>query len=158
MRPSLRILLTIFFTMAGVSQAKHMDEDSIDKRTRPVGQVHIEGMPKVVESTQPVVEEVKTTVENTPEEPAQAVAVSTTTGRTGEELYNTFCIACHSTGLANAPKTGDAAAWGKLLEPGIDQLISSAKKGKNVMPPMGTCIDCSDEELKSAILFMSDAQ
>ena len=27
--------------------------------------------------------------------------------------YQTTCFACHSTGVANAPKTGDAAAWGR---------------------------------------------
>jgi cytochrome c5 len=37
---------------------------------------------------------------------------------------------------------------------GIDALVASAKKGKNAMPPMGTCMDCSDAELKAAIEFM----
>jgi cytochrome c5 len=74
--------------------------------------------------------------------------------RTGEELYNTKCMACHAAAVAGAPKTGDAAAWGPRVAMGIDALVASAKKGKNAMPPMGTCMDCSDAELKAAIEFM----
>ena len=119
------------------SQANHLAKDTIDKRTSPVGQVHIEGMTK----------EGEVEIATAPAEP-----------RTGEALYNIYCIACHSTGLANAPKTGDAEAWNKLLEIGIDNIVISAKTGKNVMPPMGNCADCTDDELKSAINFMSEAK
>ena len=119
------------------SQATHMAKETIDKRTSPVGQVHIEGM----------TQEGEVEVAAAPSEP-----------RTGEALYNTFCIACHSTGLANAAKTGDVEAWNKLLEIGMDDLVVSAKAGKNVMPPMGNCADCSDDELISAINFMSEAK
>ncbi|MEE2733664.1 MAG: c-type cytochrome [Pseudomonadota bacterium] len=71
--------------------------------------------------------------------------------------YNTFCMACHGTGAAGAPKSGDKAAWAARSEAagGIDGLVTSAKKGKNAMPPMGLCSDCSDDELKSIIEFMS---
>jgi len=133
-------------------QANHMDEDTIDQRTRPVGQVNIEGMPKTSEMAN---EEAVIAAEEVVE--VQVSATGTTTsasGRSGDALYNSFCIACHSIGLANAPKAGDSAAWDKLLEIGMDELVASAKKGKNVMPPMGTCADCSDDELKDAIEFM----
>ena len=138
MQGFIRILVIACISMATVSQAKHLDEDTIDERTRPVGQVNIEGMEKV----QIIAEE----------EPA--VVQVATDDRTGETIYNGLCVACHSIGLANAPKKGDSAAWEKLMVNGIDALVSSAKKGKNVMPPMGTCADCSDEELKNTILFM----
>jgi cytochrome c5 len=84
-----------------------------------------------------------------------APAEDAAAGRTGETVYNTFCVACHSIGLANAPKFGDSAAWDKLLEIGMDELVSSARKGKNVMPPSGTCADCSDDEIKNSIVYMS---
>ena len=69
--------------------------------------------------------------------------------------YNMYCIACHGTGAAGAPKAGDHAAWEPRLAVGMDALVESAKKGKNAMPPMGLCNDCSDAELKEIIEFMS---
>lgn len=69
--------------------------------------------------------------------------------------YNMFCIACHGTGAAGAPKAGDKAAWEPRLAVGIDGLVASAKQGKNAMPPMGLCSDCSDAELKEIIEFMT---
>jgi cytochrome c5 len=69
--------------------------------------------------------------------------------------YNMYCIACHGTGAAGAPKAGDKAAWEPRLSVGIDALVASAKKGKNAMPPMGLCNDCTDAEMKQIIEFMS---
>jgi len=69
--------------------------------------------------------------------------------------YNMYCMACHGTGAAGAPKTGDKAAWEPRLAAGIDAMVTSTKKGKNAMPPMGLCSDCSDAELKELIEFMS---
>lgn len=74
--------------------------------------------------------------------------------RAGEEIFNSKCMACHANGVAGAPKPGDAAAWGPRAEAGIDALLASAKAGKNAMPPMGTCMDCTDAELKAAIEYM----
>jgi len=71
--------------------------------------------------------------------------------------FNMYCMACHGTGAAGAPKVGDTAAWGPRLEAAgsVEALVESAKKGKNAMPPMGLCNDCSDAELKEIIEFMS---
>ncbi|MFZ5602603.1 MAG: c-type cytochrome [Pseudomonadota bacterium] len=69
--------------------------------------------------------------------------------------YNMYCVACHGTGAAGAPKVGDKAAWEPRLAVGIDGLVASAKKGKNAMPPMGLCNDCTDAEMKQIIEFMS---
>lgn len=74
--------------------------------------------------------------------------------RSGEEVYNSKCTACHTAAVAGAPKPGDATAWGPRVAQGIDALVASAKKGKNAMPPMGTCMDCSDAEMKAAIEYM----
>ncbi|WP_027853732.1 c-type cytochrome [Marinobacterium litorale] len=76
--------------------------------------------------------------------------------RTGEEIYNTKCSVCHAAGVAGAPVFGDAAAWAPRAEKGIDALLATAKSGINAMPPMGTCVDCSDAELKASIQYMID--
>lgn len=72
-----------------------------------------------------------------------------------EALYNQSCIACHASGAANAPKTGDVAAWKPRLEKGMDALLASAKKGINAMPPMGMCTTCSDDDMKALIEYMT---
>ncbi|NVK00103.1 MAG: cytochrome c5 family protein [Oceanospirillaceae bacterium] len=76
--------------------------------------------------------------------------------RDGATVYNTKCLACHMSGVAGAPKVGDAAAWAERMAPGMDAVLASAKKGKGAMPPMGTCMDCSDAELTAAIQYMVD--
>lgn len=76
--------------------------------------------------------------------------------RTGDALYAAACIACHGTGAAGAPKTGDAAAWAPRLKLGLDGLLKSAIAGKNAMPPKGGAADASDTELARAIVHMAN--
>ncbi|HFC53628.1 MAG TPA: cytochrome c5 family protein [Gammaproteobacteria bacterium] len=86
---------------------------------------------------------------------AAPVASAQTKGaRSGEEIFNTVCTACHSTGAAGAPKLGDKEAWAPRIATGVDAMLEVAIKGKNAMPPRGTCADCSDEELKKVIEYM----
>lgn len=76
--------------------------------------------------------------------------------RTGEQVYNQFCFACHTTGVGGAPKKGNAADWAPRLAKGNDAIWKSVISGLNAMPPKGTCMNCSDDELKGAIAFMSE--
>lgn len=86
---------------------------------------------------------------------AVAAAPAASAGpRSGDQIYNSACLACHSTGVAGAPKVGDKAAWGPRAKKGIDGLLKNAIHGLNAMPPKGTCADCSDDELKAAIEHM----
>jgi cytochrome c5 len=52
---------------------------------------------------------------------------------------------------------GDTAAWKARAdkEGGIDGILATAIAGINAMPPKGTCADCSDDELRDAIVKMS---
>ncbi len=70
-----------------------------------------------------------------------------------EELFNGVCAACHSTGVAGAPKLGDTAAWEPRYARGLDALFASATQGKGAMPPRGGS-SYSDDEIKSIIRFM----
>jgi len=74
--------------------------------------------------------------------------------RSGEEVYNSKCTACHATGAAGAPKTGVAEDWADRIAKGVDTLYTHAISGFNGMPPKGLCMDCSDDEVKAAVDFM----
>jgi cytochrome c5 len=74
----------------------------------------------------------------------------------GKEIYDTKCFTCHASGVAGAPKFGDKAAWEPRIATGIDAMLAVAIKGKGAMPPKGTCMDCSDEDLKASIQYMVD--
>lgn len=73
----------------------------------------------------------------------------------GADLYERVCIACHGTGVAGAPMPGDPAAWGPRLALGPDRLLQTAIAGKGAMPPRGSCGSCSDDELRTAIEYMT---
>ena len=87
---------------------------------------------------------------------AAAPAVAAGGSRSGDEVYNTKCAACHATGAAGAPKFG-TSEWADRGAKGIDALLANAISGINAMPPRGLCADCSDEELQGAIQHMIDS-
>jgi cytochrome c5 len=90
-----------------------------------------------------------------PEAPAAAAPAAVAGGaRSGQDVYQASCFACHGTGAAGAPKVGDAGAWGPRVAKGIDGLMNSALNGLNAMPPRGTCGNCSDDDLKAAVEYM----
>lgn len=83
-------------------------------------------------------------------------AAATKGAKTGEQLVTAICGACHNTGAAGAPKTGDNAAWAPRLGLGLDGLTKSAIAGKGAMPPRGGGADLTDEEIARAIVFMAN--
>ena len=84
----------------------------------------------------------------------KAVVKSDGKPRSGEAIYNTVCTACHATGVAGAPKTGDKAAWAPRIATGSAALLKSATEGKNAMPARGGAADLSDAELKAAVDYL----
>ena len=71
------------------------------------------------------------------------------------DKYNKSCAVCHESGAANAPKTGDAAAWEPRMAKGMDALVQSVQNGLNAMPPKGMCFECSDDDYKALINYMA---
>ena len=104
--------------------------DDIKARIQPVGSVHIAGA-------------------------APAGAAAASGPRSGQDIYNGACLACHSSGVLGAPKTQNADDWApRLAAKGKDGVWKSAIKGINAMPPMGACGDCSDDDILAAINYM----
>lgn len=85
---------------------------------------------------------------------AGAAAPAASAGRSGEEIFNTTCTACHSTGAAGAPIVGNSEQWKKHIAKGMDTLHKHAIEGFNAMPAKGTCMSCSDEEIMATVDYM----
>ncbi|WIH27179.1 c-type cytochrome [Photobacterium damselae] len=128
-RFSLFSALTILFTIGSVIAAD-MSNEAIEQRIKPVGSLYLEGDAPIVK-----------------------VAAAS---RGGEQVYNTYCSACHTSGVMNAPKKGDAADWKDRLAQGQEILAKHAIEGFNAMPAKGSCMDCSDEEIIAAINYMAE--
>ena len=75
--------------------------------------------------------------------------------RTGEQVFNAQCTACHTAGAAGAPKIGDADAWGPRIKTGYEALLTSALKGKGAMAAQGGG-DFEDIEIGRAVVFMAN--
>ena len=130
-------LLLGLFLAAGIQAADDpMQAESIEAQIAPVGTVKVAG---------------KSASDGEAEAAAEAGAGA---GRSGSDIYNNFCIACHGSGVAGAPKMGDKAAWAPRAGKGLDGLLETATNGLNAMPPKGTCADCSADELRGAIAYM----
>ncbi len=74
------------------------------------------------------------------------------------DSYNKSCAMCHASGAAGAPKTGSADDWAPRMKKGMDTLVASATNGLNAMPPKGMCFDCSADDFKALIEYMSVAK
>jgi cytochrome c5 len=85
-------------------------------------------------------------------QPTQTAAATATV----PALYTQTCAACHGTGVLNAPKVGDKAAWAPRLAQGIDGLSANAIKGKGAMPPKGGS-SASDADIKAVVTYMVNA-
>jgi cytochrome c5 len=75
--------------------------------------------------------------------------------RTGEQVYQAQCAACHASGAAGAPKLGDGAAWGARVATGYEALLSSALKGKGAMAAQGGG-EFSDYEIGRAVVYLAN--
>ncbi|MCW5588726.1 MAG: c-type cytochrome [Legionellales bacterium] len=72
----------------------------------------------------------------------------------GAKVYDAHCGVCHNTGAAGAPIKGNAADWKPRIAQGMDTLFKHAIQGINSMPPKGTCMSCSDDEIKDAVRYL----
>ncbi len=76
--------------------------------------------------------------------------------QTGEAVYGAACSACHATGVAGAPRTGDAAAWAPRIKQGFDALVKRAIEGFKAMPPKGGNPNLDAVEVARAVVFMTN--
>jgi cytochrome c5 len=97
----------------------------------------------------------------TPGTPPAAGAIATPAvaghNEAGKALFDTACTACHTAGIAGAPKIGDKAAWAPRIAQGTNTLYEHAIKGfqgkAGVMPPKGGST-APDADVKAAVDYM----
>ncbi len=128
--PIIAIILLIKSFSSGATDPQAMTEEAISARIAPVAQYNT-GAPAPV------------LVSDANREPL-----------TGEQVYNKLCMSCHDSGLLDAPKIGDNAAWAPRLAQGEADVYNKALNGFNAMPARGGDATLSDLEVKRAVAFM----
>ena len=78
--------------------------------------------------------------------------------RDGAQVFDQSCAACHSSGIAGAPKLGDQVQWKTRLAKGTTVLYVNALNGisssTGVMPAKGGNASLSDTEVKAAVDYI----
>ncbi len=77
--------------------------------------------------------------------------------KSGAEVFNTTCIACHGDGKDGAPIFGNRKQWGKLVREGLNELVPTALVGIRKMPARGGNPALSDGEVARAVIHMANA-
>jgi cytochrome c5 len=141
--PVVLILAVVQLITGGLkTNAPSMSEEAIAARIKPVGEVNLGGPGAAA--------------------PAATVAAAAPAGqagapakaRSGSEVYQAACGACHAAGLAGAPKTGDGGAWKPRISQGKDTLYTHAIQGFKLMPARGGNPSLSDDEVKAAVDYL----
>lgn len=128
--PVLVIVLLVKYVVgekSGGAGADAMTPEAIAERLRPVGSVVL------------------------------AQATGPRTLKSGDEVYKLACGACHTAGVAGAPRTGDTAAWAPRLKQGYDTLLLHAVEGFKAMPAKGGNADLDAVEVARAVVHMANA-
>ena len=132
--------VTVFLaaaTLAAAAAAVELTDaqrSAIEDRIKPVGEVCLQG-----------------------DSSCGGAAVAAASGpRSGEDVYNGACMACHTTGAGGAPVLGDGSAWADRIAKGTAALHDAGVNGVpgTGMIAKGGCMNCSDDEIYAADHYM----
>ncbi|HEV2110001.1 MAG TPA: c-type cytochrome [Gammaproteobacteria bacterium] len=123
-------------TPGAYEKGSSTEEQLIDQRLAPIGDVQISGNA----ATQMAV--------------APAGGAASGAPKSGKEIWQGTCSACHQAGLLGAPKIGDQAAWAPRVAKGMELLKQHALHGFNQMPAHGGNSALTDAEVVSALEYM----
>jgi cytochrome c5 len=144
------VMLTHLITGGGDTSKRNpaMSDEAVAKRIKPVGEV-------VVDPSQPApAAAAPAPVAAVPAATAAPAPAAKADSGKGKSVYDAACTACHTAGVAGAPKLGDKAAWAPRVKTGMDALYAASLKGKNAMPPKGGNLALADADVKAAVDFM----
>jgi len=152
-RAKFALIFLVCFVVNGFASGYSPEQKAIQQRLAPVGKVNV---------ADDSAEQAKAEAEAAKSQSSATTTATTTTAATkqaaktsdkdtaaaGKKVYQAHCIACHASGVAGSPKLGDKAAWQPRADTGMSQMLNTVKKGKGAMPPMGTCMNCTDQMLR----------
>ncbi len=131
-------LLAVLVVFAGSVTAQSRD-DRIAERIKPVGEVCLAGEPCAGGAGAVSII-------------APALPIAAVEGFSVTQTYTQSCAMCHDTGMAGAPKLGDADVWAsRIQDKGMETIIQNAITGINAMPPRGMCMTCTDENIADLV-------
>jgi cytochrome c5 len=150
--PVIGIVMLVWFVTGGKNLepagSSARAAESISDRMRPVGALWIAG------ETPPAGAAAAAAPAATVVAAAPAAAAAAPAGSVdGEDVYKKACAACHASGAAGAPKSGDKAAWAPRLKKGEDALVASVIKGLGIMPPRGGNPALTDAQIRAAVAY-----
>jgi cytochrome c5 len=131
-------LLVLSVLFAGSLAAQSLDQQ-VAERLKPIGEVCLAGQACASGGAAP------------------AAQVAAATGEfSAEQVYTQNCAMCHATGMAGAPKFGDADAWsGRIAAKGFETVVKNSITGINAMPAKGMCMTCTDENMTALVEYIS---
>ncbi len=130
------------------SERAELRNARIEERIRPLGQVYAGETGRAAMLAQ---------AEAARQAAASQVAYGGTTD--GSVIYANLCGACHTAGVAGAPKL-EQAAWSERIAQGMDTLVQKAIEGytgsAGIMPARGGNPALTDEQMAASVQYMVD--
>jgi cytochrome c5 len=147
-------------SVAARTQEQHVLTDplvtaAVSARIQPVGKLAVAG-----KDNSGLAAPQQSAAGGSPGEGPSAPAAGGSGGKdlSGQEVFAMACVVCHGSGVAGAPKLGDAAAWKARIAQGETVLHQHALQGyqgtAGFMPPKGGRTDLSDQSVINAVDHM----
>ena len=105
-----------------------------NQRTEPVANINLASNPIIKQTT--------------------TIVAAASDTLSGEEVYNSVCMSCHTSGAAGAPVIGKSGQWEERIGKGKQSLYSNAINGIGVMPAKGGASNLSDDNIKAAVDYI----
>ncbi len=75
----------------------------------------------------------------------------------GKKVYEEFCASCHAVDpsiAVGAPRFRVTQEWKPFMHQDFNLMMRWVDEGIGAMPPRGGCFECSDQNLKDAVVYM----
>ena len=151
-------LILPFFFWGGSDDNITIDKELQASRLAPVGQLTIAApAPPAAEIPAAETPAADTSATASTEGGAAASSGARDPSFNAKGEYDKLCVTCHGSGLMNAPKLGDAAAWKERLDKhgSLDALVKQGIQGLNAMPPKGGST-INDDQFHDVVVYMLD--